>query len=501
MKNLVIASKFLIAVLISNIAFSQNKNLTSIFSRISENDQLNGNVFISQDKETLYQSSVGYADFSRKEKVTQDNTFPIASISKLFTSIAVMQLKEKGKLSLDDKVKTILPEFIYDNITIRQLLSHTSGLKDYEIFFKSIGKQNGKPFTNQDVLTVLKENNPSLNFEPGQKYKYSNIGYNVLALIVEKKSGLSFNEYIKQNIFKSAKLKCTYLPVFDKPNNKQVTLYRFKSSYTSEVISVDSLKDKNIKIFQTFFNSFYGSDGICSNTEDLKKLSLALQHNLLIKEATFQEMITPTLLNDGNKATQIKKSFEGNIYIGLGLFILKDESIGKVIFHDGSNPGLEACFVINTSKKQTAIVLSNRQDEAVNQMAYQSIKALNKVQYFIPKRSLGVLCARMMKNDGIDKALLYFNQLKSDTANYYFNEALINDIGYEFLNDSYMNEALAFFKLNTELYPTSANCFDSYGEALAIVGKKEEAIKFYKKALELEPNKKTSIEALTKLEK
>lgn len=501
MKRIIKSATFLTVISISNIAFGQDKNLTSIFAKIGENDQLNGNVLISRSKEIAYQGSIGYTDFSRKEKVTQDNTFPIASISKLFTAIAVMQLKEKGKLSLDDKVKTILPEFIYDNITIRQLLSHTSGLKDYEIFFKSIGKQNGKPFINQDVLNVLKDNNPPLNFEPGQKYKYSNIGYNVLALIVEKKSGLTYNDYLKQNVFKPAQLKSTYVPVFDKLNTKQVTLYRFKNSYTSEVIPVDSLKDKNIKIFQTFFNNFYGSDGICSNTEDLKKLSLALQSNLLLKEATFQEMITPTTLNDGNKATQIKKSFEGNIYIGLGLFIVKDDSFGKIIFHDGSNPGLEASLVMNVSKKQTVVILSNRQDESVNQTAFQSIKALNNIQYSFPRRSLCVLSARKMKAEGIEKALLFFNNLKSDTVNYYFNEAIINDIGYEFLNDAHTNESLAFFKLNTELYPTSANCFDSYGEALAIVGKKEEAIKYYKKALELEPNKKTSIEALTKLEK
>lgn len=500
MKRVIKSATFLTIISISNIAFSQDKNLTSIIKKIGENDQLNGNVLISKSKEIVYQGSIGYTDFNRKEKITQDNTFPIASISKLFTAVAVMQLKEKGKLSLDDKVKTILPEFIYDNITIRQLLSHTSGLKDYEIFFKSIGKQNGKAFTNQDVLNILKDNNPPLNFEPGQKYKYSNIGYNLLALIVEKKSGLTFNDYLKQNIFKPAQLKSTYVSVFDKLNNKQVILYRFKNSYTSDVIPVDSLKDKNVRIFQTYFNNFYGSDGICSNTEDLKKFALALQTNLLIKEATFQEMITPTNLNDGSKATQIKKSFEGNIYIGLGLFIVKDDSFGKIIFHDGSNPGLEASLVLNITKKQTVIVLSNRQDEGANQIAFQSIKALNNIQFSFPKRSLCILSARMMKTEGIEKALLYFNKHKSDTVNYYFSEALINDIGYEFLNDALTNEALVFFKLNTELFPNSANCYDSYGEALAIANRKEEAIKFYKKALELEPNKKTSIEGLKKLE-
>jgi len=482
-------------------AQNQYTELTTMFNSLFANDKLNGNALVAANGKMVFEREYGFADFENKISNDRSILFPLASVSKIFTAISILQLRDNGMLNLDDKVKIFVPEFIYDNITIRQLLSHTSGLADYEIFMKSLAKQDGKPFTNADVITTLKANNSAVLSEPGQKFKYSNIGYNILALVVEHISAMSFSDYLNKNIFFPAQMQNTcLLPSTDYCSQPKANNYRYPFSFSTTPIQVDSLEDRSIKMYLTFFNNFYGSDGIWSTTEDLLKFDAALESQAILTKKSFEESTTPVKLNDGELASFHKVSFGGTVYLGLGWFILKDETNGKLVFHDGSNPGCETSFLKNIPKKQLVVVLSNRQDESVNIQALAAVKIINNASYLMPKTPLDIVYARTATANGVEIAVRKFNKLKSDTLSYYFTEDKNNDTGYELLNNKYLKEALALFKINTKLFPNSSNSFDSYAEALALAGDKKSAITNYKKALKIEPQKKSSLDGLAKLE-
>ena len=203
--------------LLGTNAFTQNvqRDLDSYFLALSQNQEFNGNILFAENGGIIYQKSFGYADFKKKIKNTDSTLINVASISKNFTAIAVLQLKEKGKLRLDDTFIKYFPEFPYPEITIKHLLSHTSGLPDNEALLDSIISKNpGKIITNVDIIPalILYKKAKELRFKTGEKkWGYSNIGYSLLALLIEKVSKQLFDVYLRKEIFIPAGMAHTYL--------------------------------------------------------------------------------------------------------------------------------------------------------------------------------------------------------------------------------------------------------------------------------------------------
>lgn len=471
------------------------------FGHVFDKGQLNGNVWISDNGIVRFRKSYGFSDFEKKVINTENSVFPIASISKTFTAIAVLQLKDKKLLNLDDLVSKYLTGFIYDNITIRQLLSHTSGIRDIEIFGPLINKSGNRIFTNTDILEVLSTYKPSLIFEPGTNWKYSNIGYDLLALVVEKVAGCDFKEYLNKNIFKVAGMKhtCFKNNIVKCDLENQVQNYRYAFNFSSHPTRVDSLQDSRVKIFLAAFGGFYGDGGISSTTSDLAAFDEALYKESILSSASLEEAYTPMKLKNGQYVS-FKKGNANEVSYGLGWFILQDVRNGKIVWHDGTDPGCESIFLRNISKKQLIIILDNQQDETTSAAGFVALQILNNNKVAPLKYSLTRLFARAAMENNFRTALEFFHANRADTMNFHYSEDDINNAGYEFLNNGHTLQALETFKLNVDLFPGSSNTHDSYGEALALFGRKKEAIKEYKKALELDPTKITSIEALKKLE-
>ena len=185
---------------------TKSEALNTLFVELEEASLFNGVVLVAENGEIIYKKAVGFSDFAKKEPITLQSAFEIGSISKTITAVAVLILLEKGLISLEDNLTKFFPGLTYEEVTLRGLLSHTSGLFDVS----SVGKLKDQfnafynrvdvPYTNKDYLAYLEKYKPPVEVIPDEKNIYSNTGYVLLALVVEKVSGVPFHEFLKKNI-------------------------------------------------------------------------------------------------------------------------------------------------------------------------------------------------------------------------------------------------------------------------------------------------------------
>jgi tetratricopeptide (TPR) repeat protein len=205
----------------------------------------------------------------------------------------------------------------------------------------------------------------------------------------------------------------------------------------------------------------------------------------------------PTLLSNGQKATAGWANTKS--YYGLGWMILQDSTYGKVIWHGGGSSGVVTVFLRNITRKQTVVVLDNVTHRGLHPEGVNAFYILNNGNIYHGKRSLAKEYVITLHQKGADAAAVLFNELKADTSHYFMDEKELNRLGYNLMNDGFLNEALEVFKFNTLLYPASFNTYDSYAEALAGAGKKEEAIKMYEKSIALNPQNEGGKKVLNQL--
>ena len=484
--------KFLIPfLLVGIISFAQNNSqkLDSLFNSLYTYKQINGNVLVAENGLPIYQKSFGYSNFKTKTANNDNSGFCLASVSKVFTSTAILQLRDKGKLKLDDFVIKFFADFQYPEITIRHLLTHTSGLPEIEIFRKQIEANPNKIFTNKDLLPTLENLKLPLDFKPNDKYQYTNANYILLALLIEKISNLTFQEYLQKNIFSPAKMTSTY---FQKDNlqigNKnRVIDYDYPFLFSTELENVDSLKNYRVRMLN--LSGFVGNGNIITTTNDILKFDQELYAGKLIKQSSLKEAFTANELNN-NQMVQTNLGGEKASY-GLGWFILSDTSKGKIVGHTGGVPGALSILLRNLDKKQTVILFDNTFNKSLYKSGLNAMNILNNKPISISKQSLTKEYGSTLVNKDIDIAFIKFQELRDDTSHYYLSEEDMNDLGLQLLYEPSFkghNElALEVLKQSTLLFPNSFNTYDSYGEALAKVGKKDEAIFMYRKSIKLNP--------------
>lgn len=299
-------------------------------------------ILVVENGKIVYQKGYGAANVENNRAITSDTAFDLASITKQFTAMAILQLAERDKLSLDDSLRKFYPEFpaYADKITVRHLLNHTSGVADYiELFLKSGkleagGKPSGFEPTGNDTVKILSEQKEPL-FAAGERWAYSNSGYVILAKIVEKASGMRFSQFIKKNIFEP--LKMTQSVVYDET----------KPKILNRAVSYQKQGDAYKDVDYTPLNLIYGDGSINSTIEDLAKWDAALYTEKLVKAATLKSAFAPAKLNDG-KLTNY----------GFGWFV-KQTPNGLETSHSGGWAGFRNFIVRYPEQKLTVAVLSN----------------------------------------------------------------------------------------------------------------------------------------------
>ncbi|OKS87828.1 serine hydrolase [Mucilaginibacter polytrichastri] len=334
-------------------AQSNNIKLIDLYLNGEYQQSFNGNVLIAQHGKTIYQKAFGYRNIDLKLPLNNSSVFELASVSKQFTALSILQLKEQGKLKLTDSLRAYFPQLPYHNITIQNLLTHTSGLPDY--LNQMIKKWDHKQIAfNNDVIDFLAINKPKLLFTPGSQYEYSNTGYVILASIIEKLTGESYNNYLKQQIFKPLGMDSSR--VYNTRRSKQDTIanyaygYVYNAAYKKYVLP-DSLKKFD---FVYWLDGITGDGTVNSTTRDLLKWNNALLSNKLINALDQKDMLSPHVLTDTIT----------NAHYGYGIDILKDE-LGNFTTHSGSWPGYTSVLTHYETGDYTVIVLSNNESNAV----------------------------------------------------------------------------------------------------------------------------------------
>jgi len=451
-----------------DITKKEAEKIDELINYSHENGMFNGAILVSQNGKIIYENALGYADKNSGRKLNNESVFYLASVSKQFTTMAIMILKEQNKLSYDDKLSKYFPEFLdyADDITIKQLMNHTSGIQDHY----SLGLY--KPgLTNNDVFEVLVQQE-ELDFLPGEKFSYSNGGYVLLSLIVEKASGMPFNKFMEANIFKPLGMKSTL--VYDESNPK----IKNRAIGYNQSGELD-----DYEIYTT------GAGGIYSNIEDLHLWDQALYTEKLVSKATLEEAFTPAVLNNGEETNY-----------GYGWTIIEKDD-HKEVQHSGGLSGYRTFIKRNLNDNSGFIILTNY-DDALNlsAIAIALDDILEGENYQLPKISISNKIGEMLATNDIPDAMMNINSLlKTESDKFEIDEYGINDLGYTYLENEDIKKALAVFKFNVENNTSSANAYDSYAEAQLADGDTIQSIKNYKKSVELNRNNTNAIEILNRL--
>ncbi|MBS4539356.1 beta-lactamase family protein [Clostridium sp. D2Q-11] len=303
--------------------------IDTYFKKLEENQQFSGTVLVAKGEGIILKESYGVTNHTYNIPNTINSKFLIASITKSITAMAIMILEEENKLNVHDTLDKYIPDFLNgDKITIHNLLNHSSGIWGDPNFLDIVKKSH-----TMDELIDRYKNKP-LDFEPGDRFEYSNMGYTLLAYIIEKVSRKKYEEFIKENIFKKLSMKDT-------------------GCYRNENIIKDmasGYEKKNNKIINSDiwdFSNFKGSGDIYSTIEDLYKWTEGL-----VKGKLLSEEYNTKLLEDYGLIYD-------NFYYGYGKIFYKKNDKIEFFYQDGGLPGFKSIYVIYPPKDLTIILLSN----------------------------------------------------------------------------------------------------------------------------------------------
>ena len=475
-------------------AQSLAKRFDDYYQALHLDHEMNGNVAVSKNGQVIYQRSFGFAEAMSQKPNDQNSQFELASVSKLFTAVAVLQLKDRGLLNIDSTFKYYFPEFPYQKITIRHLLSHTSGLPDIETLVDStLTKNPNKQFTIHDELqnVLLYSRSHGLLFQPGEKWNYSSAGYHLLGLLVEKISGQSLAAYSSDHIFKPAGMDHSYVQtsMSQKQERGRTKNYQYNNHYEMKLQFVDTLGDWREWVYNLALET--GGGGIISTTRDMLRFNQALTTGKLLKAQTRKEAYTPFKLNNG----QLAQPFDLT-YCGLGWFVFKDTSHGKIVWGSGANPGTISFIASNIDRHQCLVVLHNVKCNPFNDLKALELFTGKDMHYH---SSLAFLYAQELYKNGRRYADDELRKRYGDTARYSAAESEFNRASLEFRRAGLKSQAIAVCETHIRLFPQSAGAFRDYAITETEYGQKELAVTAYRKALELDPNDQESKEALKKL--
>jgi CubicO group peptidase (beta-lactamase class C family) len=348
MKNI-----FLFLLIISDNSFSQEKKLDSFFAAQKD---FSGVILIAEKGNPIYHKAFGYREFADQIPLQTSDIFELASVSKQFTAMIIMMLKEKRLLNYDDSVSKYL-DIPYKGITIRNLLTHTSGLPDYQDIMDKYWDKS-KVAGNPDCIEYLNKYAPPKQFEPGEKYEYSNTGYLLLASIAEKASGKDFIELCRKWIFRKLKMKSTDIRTLEeKKATKNFAIGHIYVEDRNKYVRADSFPSSNYTIW---LGNRKGPGRISSTVADLLKWDKALYTEKLIRQSALQEAFTTMKLNNGSFSNY-----------GFGWSLRTDLTLGRIVSHNGDNPGYKTEIIRYIDKKKTLIVLNNNAHRDFNSIIKQ----------------------------------------------------------------------------------------------------------------------------------
>lgn len=402
----------------------KTERLDSLYKEHFKRLEFNGNVLVAENGNIIFQKSFGLANEKTKEKLNVNTTFELASVSKQFTAMGIVQLQKQEKLSYQDLISKYIPELNnYKNITIENLLVHTGGLPDYMNLMEE-NWDKSKFATNESVIKLFQELQPKKLFEAGDKFQYSNTGYLLLGTIIERVSGKSFEEYLKEKIFEPLNMDNTFV------YRRRFQPKKIKN-YAQGYIYSDSLKrkilpdEKGKNFYCIYLDGIVGDGMVNSNLQDLLKWDRALYSNKLISEEDKKIIFS---------SHKTKEDKETNY--GYGWFVRQDSVYGKLNYHSGSWAGYVTFIERHTKNDKTIIILQNNSTKVTE----------------LPVRST----RNILYNEQIKKTFtLSKNTLLKYTGDYFQKNKKVDSISFEF-NRLWVNKRY-------ELKPVTKTKFEIVG--------------------------------------
>ena len=342
----------LLAILIcaiSNLALADgDARVDALFAYLDQGIRPGAAVLVVRDGKILHQRGYGYANLGTKEHITPQSAFRLASVSKQFTAMGIARLVDQGKLGLDDLVSRYVPQLAaFPGITIRHLLTHTSGLPDYyDVIDTSAWVARGEIPGNADVMAYEGGMGKPL-FAPGERYEYSNPAYEALPLVIEAVTGMPFREYMAKEVFGPAGMRHSLIHDDTRPAIPNRVLGYSQTETGFEPDDDDPL------------NGITGSGGQYSTLEDFFAWDQALYTDRLVSAAMLRQIFTSAKLNNGEET-------------GYGLGWMLDTYHGqRRQHHTGSWVGFRTAIERYPDLHFTVVVLGNFEQFEAEQAADQ----------------------------------------------------------------------------------------------------------------------------------
>jgi CubicO group peptidase (beta-lactamase class C family) len=431
--------------------------------------QFSGSILIARDGVPLVSRGYGMANYELGAPNTPQTVFRIASLTKQFTATAIMQLQERGRLDINDPICRYLDNCpqAWAPISIRHLLTHTSGIPNFSSQpdwdeVTSVQRQTRLGFVN--VFRDL-----PLLFAPGEGFRYSNSGYYLLGLIVERASGKSYGDYLQENIFTPLGMANT-------------RLYDGRALLANRASGYDW--SGNTFVVPEYANetTAFANGGLVSTTHDLLRWDQALYTEQLLPRRALDEMFTP-----------VRERY------GYG-WLIGDWFGRQTYAHSGSFQGFSAFIARMPSERLTIIVLSNSDRASATGVARSLAAIALGEDYDLPEQQLFDRLWETILAQGAGAAIDRMRQarLAQPDAGEEHEETL-NDLGYDLMANQRISDAIQIFALAVELFPQSANAYDSLGEAYMNAGQRDLAIRNYQRSLDLDPENQHAARMIAEL--
>ncbi|RKH67482.1 serine hydrolase [Corallococcus llansteffanensis] len=453
------------------------QELDRLITKYHQLRQFNGVALVADEKGVIFKKAYGSANFEWQVPNTLDTKFRIASITKQFTAMVILQLVAEGKLKLDDTLVTLLPDYRKDTgsrVTLTHLLNHTSGIPSYTNAPGFFEKNSRLPSTVADFVKASASGD--LEFEPGSKFAYNNSGYFLLGAIIEKVTGKTYAQAVQERIFDKVGMKNSGYDVQATVLPKRASGYELRPEGYINAPYLD-------------MGLPYAAGSLYSTVEDLFLWDRALYQDTLLPAALKQKMFTPGL---------------GDYGFGLSIRKVKlsdDKTEVATINHSGGINGFSSFIIRVPERKEVVILFDNTsRGDKIQTISTDLLSVLHGLTPRPPRLDVRELLSAMLAKAPVAEAIARYRDLKATKADAYdFSEGQLNSLGYQLLRSGRVTDSIEIFKLNVEMYPKSGNLYDSLGEAYLAHGDKALAKVNYSKAVELDPTNTSAAEVLKKL--
>ncbi len=457
---------------------AQSPKLPEILQKQAEQAEVNGfsgSVLVAQNGRILLEKGFGMADREAARRETAETVFSIGSITKQFTAAAILKLESQGKLKLDDRLSTYFPEAPADKsgITLHQLLTHSAGLDE----------TSGDDYDNVDAVQFSKiAFVQPLRHPPGTTYLYSNVGYSLLGIIVEKVSGQGYETFLRENLWLPAGMQRTgyVLPKFEK---EQLAVGYRDGKRWGTALDRAWLADGPGWHLRA-------NGGVLSTAHDMYLWYKALKTNSVLPKSATDKIFTP----------HIAEGPAGKSFYGYG-WVVQDFGDQKVIWHNGGN-GVYNAFVGFERDGDVCVVVSSNSNNVISDGLALQLYGLVKNPTAPPK-------AMQVQNDGpgdyrnnpVTDAI--YRVLKERGAEYFSknSQEILKTAGFDFENDMQLlgvgerieeakkwNEGVALFEVYTQLFPRIVVAWNRLGVCRKATGDRAGAKSAWEKSVSLRPN-------------